>query len=270
MAARTFYTYIRVNGVLTNADGTVTIKVKDSNDVYVVGSALLGESMTNISTGTYEFISGDVFTVGVQYTVIYEATVNSNNYSYSEVFTVDSASNQLFSLAELKQELKITTTDYDVMLTLLVDAVPKLFEEYLDRKINSSLNSEKFYNEIGNLIFVQSIPVTSVIGMTRKVLSTGETSTTAYTIMNLNFGEFKLDDPIEEGEEVAVNYVGGLIPESVVKYAGLTQAKYMYQRHQHQQIALDSNAVPQGRMVFKNDAVLPIVKLILDPLRRMG
>lgn len=257
MSTKTFIQYIRVANVLTNAT-SVKLRVKDNtNNIYVISTSSTFTNMDHINTGIYQYISDDIFLDSINYTVTYEVVLSGNTYTFSEDFTTNTPINKLFTLEELKQQLNISTTAYDLELNLLVDAVPALFESYLNRKIGIGLNSEDYYNQ--TTIFVNAFPITNV----ESVSING--STTTFTILDANIGQLKIDDSLSDGDKITIIYNGGLPISSDYKLAGLYQAKYMYQRHQHQHVAIDENIKEQGRIIYRNEDILPLVKIILEP-----
>jgi hypothetical protein len=179
---------------------------------------------------------------------------------------MDSTTTSLFTLAELKTTLNIytTVTAYDLELGLLVDHVPAMFEAYLNRGIGHYERSETVIidNDCSPDIYVKNHPISSVTS----VAVEGDT-TSYYT--QLSAEHIELDEDyltLAAGEQVVVTYVGGLdVSNPIFKYIALEQAKYLYQRHQHQHIHIDQNIQQQGRIIYKNESLLPIVKMVLDP-----
>ena len=51
--------------------------------------------------------------------------------------------------------------------------------------------------------------------------------------------------------------------------AGLYQAAYMFKRNQHKYIHMSVNRIEQATNEFLNFDILPIVKLTLDPYRKL-
>lgn len=102
-----------------------------------------------------------------------------------------------YDLATAKIRLKITDTTQDVEIQAALDSALEILEMYLDRKLMSAPETEKFYDVQGHTISLKRYPVT-----------VKPTSTRAFEKMDMLNGLMHFAGEILE-HEIEVTYQGG-------------------------------------------------------------
>ncbi|GIW77998.1 MAG: hypothetical protein KatS3mg104_3061 [Phycisphaerae bacterium] len=203
----TFERELKVDGVLTNADTTPTIRIvrvlSDGTEVEIVSETSTG--VNNPSVGVYTYVFSAT-AHGATYRATWKLQVGGSEISTSSEKRYLSASD-LVSLDDVKSSLGITGTSQDEMLRLLISAASEVINHYTDYRFSSSTHDEQYFNWASydnQQVMLRNKPVQMIIRMAtdpRSVVSIKHDSGMP-VVVNLSSGSLTLR-----------SYVNGVVQE---------------------------------------------------------
>lgn len=181
----------------------------------------------------------------------------------------------------VKSLLKITSTDEDVILNAVVLGVSAEFENYMDRKIESTARTEYYDIQPGQKIFsVPGYPISAVAGIwndtERDFGSSTLIDSTSYTFLGTQ-GQIIIDDYtlMDGAKALKITYTGGMAATQAalqtaypdLEFAARVQSCFAFKKKDRIGISAESVAGASISVDQKYE-LLPGVIAVLDKYKR--
>lgn len=161
------------------------------------------------------------------------------------------------TLEQLKSSLKMTTTDFDNLLTFYISKNSRLIDKYCSRQFFKAERVEEYFGGSNNNLIVKHQPVLSVEYV--------KLDTQNITFKRVDFGAV-LDRKAQDYQFLEIKYVSGfdLIPDDITQ-ACIVLSVMDYR--QKDQIGLTNRNVGQETATFDMSGMPETVKNVLNRYR---
>lgn len=184
-------------------------------------------------------------------------------------------SNKLASLTNIKDFMEITSSNFDDLLTLILESVSSKMETFLNRNLEKQEYTE-YFNGGKHYYYVSATPIDSVSDITVTVSdNTGYTEDSEYYVWYEEGAIQFVAAPTESRpKQVKIIYTGGYTTTSEViavpldlKYACILQTSFEFRRRKD--VGLEAITIPDGAVsVPVRSEFIDEVKSILKKFRK--
>lgn len=179
----------------------------------------------------------------------------------------------LITIEDLKDYLKVTSTEQDLLLTQFVDDAQSILEAWLTRTLESASFTEVFNGDGTDTVVLRNIPVTAVSEVLTSIEDSTEVDSTAYKF-NPNNGVLKLDSKVfpKTFQDCRVKYTAGwttsTLPDAV-RMGLIEMAALLYKNSGHGGDRLGKQSVNQAQGSTLNyiHKLSPVVQKALSKYR---
>ena len=260
----------------TSVDGGVTVLTDQHADVPAVPIA-----SGKASVGT--------FTETAAYVRVRAKCAADEDTTATAMLTADSATGRICTLADVKERLGETSTDYDVGINSIISGLAAIFEGYCARRLLvNAADVTEYYTGLSTLLQLKRFPIVSITSI-KEALSYDFDSETALTVNEdyriLNSGVngvvyCVLSNWSRVRDSIQFIYRGGycsagqtpgtgeVAMPSDLQEASIEQACFLFKRRDD--IGLAGVSAEGGSITkFSPMDLLPMVKNILNDYRRL-